>query len=61
MSWDKKIKESRAGLFVIGSAVLVAGICLILVWWRDVVTVFRGVGGMAVALGGLLLLYMVKE
>lgn len=48
-------------LFLIGSMVLIAGLTLILVWWQDVVVLFRGVIGMLVALGGLLLLYMVKE
>ncbi|HPB68645.1 MAG TPA: hypothetical protein PLT76_02915 [Candidatus Omnitrophota bacterium] len=61
MSWDKKIKSSRPALFACGFTVLIAGIAMILVWWQDVVSLFKGAIGMGVALGGLLLLYMVKE
>ena len=61
MSLDKKIKSSKAALLVIGFAVLTAGIVMVLVWWPDVVSLFKGAIGMGVALGGLLLLYMVKE
>lgn len=61
MSLDKKIKSNKAALLVTGFAVLLAGIIMILVWWQDVVSLFKGAVGMGVALGGLLLLYMVKE
>ncbi|HPN57381.1 MAG TPA: hypothetical protein PLD92_11095 [Candidatus Omnitrophota bacterium] len=61
MSLDKKIKSNKAALLVTGFAVLIAGIIMILVWWQDVVSLFKGAVGMGVALGGLLLLYMVKE
>ena len=61
MSIDKEIKSSKPLLFICGSVVLVVGITLVLVWWHDVVVLFKGVIGMALALGGLLLLYMVKE
>ncbi|HOY10744.1 MAG TPA: hypothetical protein PLB05_11825 [Candidatus Omnitrophota bacterium] len=61
MSLDKKIKSNKAALLVTGFAVLIAGIIMILVWWQDVVSLFKGAVGMGVALGGPLLLYMVKE
>ena len=61
MSLDKKIKSNKAALLVLGFTVLVAGITMVLVWWQDVVSLFKGAIGMGVALGGLLLLYMVKE
>lgn len=47
--------------FIIGSAVLVLGITLILVWRQDVVVLFRGTIGMVLALAGLVILYLVKE
>lgn len=47
--------------FIIGSAVLVCGITLILVWRQDVIVLFRGVIGMVLALAGLVILYLVKE
>ena len=61
MSLDKKIKNSKPALFTIGTVILVFGMALILVWWSDVVIFFRGFLGVTVALGGLLILYMVKE
>jgi len=61
MSLDKKIKSNKPALLIIGSLVLIAGMTMVLVWWKDVVALWRGFSGMAVALGGLLLLYMVKE
>jgi len=61
MSLDKKIKSNKALLFLTGGAVLVLGITLILVWWPDVVSFFKGLIGMTLSVGGLLLLYMIKE
>ncbi|MCK5214292.1 MAG: hypothetical protein KAR05_02935 [Candidatus Omnitrophica bacterium] len=61
MSLDKTIKSNKPLLFIIGFTVLILGIALILVWWRDVASLFRGAISMFVALGGMLLLYMVKE
>ena len=61
MSLDKKIKSSKPLLFLIGGILLIAGITVILVWWQEVVVLFRGAFGMLLALGGLFLLYMVKE
>ena len=61
MSLDKKIKSNKTLLFLIGSVVLITGITFVLVWWDLVVSLFKGMIGMALALGGLFLLYMVKE
>ncbi len=61
LSLDKKIKSSKLLLFLIGGSVLVVGITLVLVWWQVVVVLFRGGVGLVLALGGLLLLYMMKE
>lgn len=44
-----------------GSVLLVGGISLVIVWWPQVVNVFKGFIGVALALGGMLMLYMVKE
>ena len=49
MSIDKKIKSSKALLAVCGGVVLVFGITLVLVWWQDVASLFRGFIGMALA------------
>ncbi|MCR4336449.1 MAG: hypothetical protein NUV91_01390 [Candidatus Omnitrophica bacterium] len=61
MSIDKKVKSNKLLLLFLGSVFVILGITLILVWWKDVVSLFRGFGGMFIALGGLLLLYMAKE
>lgn len=44
-------------LYLSGWGILLLGITLILVWWQDVASLFRGGAGMALALGGLLVLY----
>jgi len=61
MGIDKKIKESKVALLLIGLGFLIFGITLVLVWWQDVVSLFRGFIGVFIALLGLLVLYMVKE
>jgi len=61
MGLDKKIKESKLALLLGGLGFMILGIVLVLVWWQDVVSLFRGFIGVFIALGGLLLLYMVKE
>ena len=48
-------------LFVIGFFVLVLGITLILVWWKDVVALFKGAMGVILALAGLFMLYAVNK
>jgi hypothetical protein len=61
MSIDKKVKSSKPILLFLGSFFMVMGITLVLVWWQDVVGLFKGVFGVAVALGGLMVLYMIQE
>ena len=61
MGLDKKIKESKLALLLGGLGFMILGIVLVLVWWQDVVSLFRGFIGVFIALGGLLVLYMVKE
>lgn len=61
MSIDKKVKSSKPILLFLGSFFMVLGITLVLVWWQDVVGLFKGVFGVAVALGGLMVLYMIPE
>jgi len=61
MGLDKKIKESKLALLIGGLGFMILGIVLVLVWWQDVMSLFRGFIGVFIALGGLLVLYMVKE
>jgi hypothetical protein len=61
MAIDKVVKSSSFLLTALGSIFLLIGITLVLMWWPDVVVLFRGFIGIAIALGGLFLLYMAKE
>ena len=61
MSSNGKNIPKRLVLTVLGIGFLVLGVALILVWWHDVVSLFRGTSGMALALAGLLMLYSLKE
>ena len=61
MRRDKTIKSSKVLLFICGGVCLVAGIALILLWWPQVVDLFKAAGALFLALGGLVLLYMIKE
>ncbi|MBF0532818.1 MAG: hypothetical protein HQL23_06965 [Candidatus Omnitrophica bacterium] len=47
--------------FIGGMAALLLGVTLILMFWQDVVSLFRGFAGLALALGGLLALYSVRD
>ncbi len=48
----------RISLFVLGLALVTTGIALVLVFWPDVIIVFKGAGGMLLALIGLIVLVM---
>lgn len=54
---DKKYKQF---LFPGGIVVLILGVWMILAWWGDVVLFFKGFLGIAVAVGGLLMMYTKK-
>ncbi|MCB9756970.1 MAG: hypothetical protein H6753_00940 [Candidatus Omnitrophica bacterium] len=47
--------------FILGLSVMIAGITLVLLWWNDVMVVFRGFIGVLLALGGLLILYLLQK
>jgi hypothetical protein len=46
---------------LLGVVLLVVGITLTLKWWADVVVLFRGVIGVALAFAGMLVLYLAKK
>lgn len=48
-------------LYLLGSFILILGITLILAWWPDVVGLFRGMIGMLLAVGGLVILYSLQR
>jgi len=41
--------------------VLILGITLILVWWADVVSLFKGFTGLGLALGAMIMLYVLNN
>ncbi len=47
-------------LFAGGGIILILGISLILKYWVDVAVVFKGIIGIALALAGMLMLFLAK-
>ena len=43
---------------IVGIAMLVTGVTFVLAWWPDVVVIFKGVTGTALAIAGLIILYL---
>lgn len=54
-------KTNPTVLFAIGTVIMIAGVTLILVWWADVVQLFRGGIGMLLGVVGLFILYNIKK
>lgn len=48
-------------LFAVGFFILILGITLILVCWKDVVSLFKGASGVILALAGLFMMYAVGK
>ena len=57
---DQKEKFKKSVLLVGGVVSLVLGIALILAWWPHVVSLFKGVIGIVLALAGMILLYIMR-
>ncbi len=53
--------DKTQAVFVAGLVVLVFGVILILMWWPDVVSFFRGFLGIVVSIAGLLMMYSLKK
>lgn len=48
-------------IVIAGVCALILGIALILLWWPQVVNLFKGGIGMILALAGLVILYLAKR
>lgn len=58
MSEKKSANTYNKFLYVLsGALMLVVGVTLVLLWWPDVVSIFRGVFGTVLAIAGLAVLY----
>ena len=54
-------KTNPLVLFLIGTVIMIAGVTLILIWWNDVVQLFRGGIGILLGIVGLFILYNIKK
>ena len=54
-------KKNKSAVFAAGLCLLIAGVTAILAWWPDVVVFVRGLAGMTMAVGGLLILYFLTK
>ena len=48
-------------IFLSGFFILILGVGLILLWWPEMVNLFKGAAGIILALTGLIVLYTVKR
>lgn len=55
------VKANKKFLGVIGLACVIAGVTLILMWWPELVILFKGCAGFAIALAGMFILYNIRE
>jgi len=54
-------EQKTQAIFVSGLVVLVIGISMVLAWWPDVISFFKGFLGVTAAIGGLLMMYFAKK
>lgn len=54
-------EQKMQAVFVSGLVVLVIGVSMVLAWWPEVVSFFKGFLGIAAAIGGLLMMYFAKK
>jgi len=47
--------------YLIGFFILILGVTLTLVWWKDFMGVLRGFSGIILAMAGLLILYSLNK
>ena len=60
MSSDDKTYQKFV-LYIVGSFLVVLGTTLILIWWKDVVSLFKGALGIIAALSGLIVFYYLRK
>ena len=61
MSKEESKSYKKFILLLAGSFVLVLGITLNLIWWREFVMIGKGIIGFILALAGLLMMYGVNK
>ena len=58
---NQKNSYKKFVLYLVGSFFLILGITLVLIWWQDVVVLFKAFIGMALSLTGLVILYYLNK
>ena len=62
MSDQKQPQQlNKIPLNILAIILLVGGVSLILLWWKDIVIFFRAIAGIGLALAGLLIMYFQKH
>ena len=61
MKNQKKSSYKKFVLYLVGSFFLILGITLVLIWWQDVVVLFKALVGMVLSLVGLVILYYLNK
>ena len=54
-------KGNKTVLGIIGFGCIIGGVILILLWWPNLVVIFKGGIGFILALAGLFILYTIRE
>ena len=57
----KKTGLQKLIFLIVGIIMLVGGITLVLAWWDALLVLVKGALGIALALVGLILLYMIRD
>ena len=60
-SMQKQVDYKIFVKYLVSGFVLVLGITLVLMWWEDVVSLFKGMIGVGCALAGMFMLYLLNK
>lgn len=60
-SFKERIDMKKIILFLLGLCVLIAGVSCVLLFWKDVVILFKGLIGGILAVGGLAMMSVARD
>lgn len=55
------VKGNKKLLGAIGAACVIVGVTLVLMWWPEMVVLFKGVAGFGIAIVGMFILYNIRD